>query len=293
MTAETLHIHCRKAGLLTLIQDGGRPGLGSFGIPRGGALDRSSAQLANWLVGNAPDAPVLEMTLQGPELEVMGRGRIALTGANLTAQLDGEPLAYYRTHGLDGHHRLQFGAARTGCRAYLAIGGQWQVPTLLGSHSALLLGAVTENAFGRIRKADSWTVSSPPGMEVRTAPSQRIPALPIFRRVRVLPGPEFDQLSPRAIARFFSTIYEVDPASNRMGYRLRGAAIDAGEAPQIISAGVVPGTIQLTSAGLPIILLNDAQTTGGYCRIANVVTPELYGIAQMRPGSSLQFVLAD
>lgn len=291
--ADTLHVHCRKPGLLTLIQDGGRPGLGSFGIPRGGALDPASAQLANWLVGNPPDIPVLEITLHGPELEIEGRGRIALAGADLSARVDDQPCERYRTYNIDGRRVLRFGKARAGCRAYLAIGGHWEVPALLGSYGALLLGTVGPDTFGLIRKDDRWAVQSSGWIAERSAPRQRIPALPTFRRVRVLPGPEFELLPARAIGHFFSTIYEIDPASNRMGYQLRGPAIELEAAGQIISSGVVPGTVQLTSAGLPIVLLNDAQTTGGYCRIANVATPDLYAIAQLRPGNYLQFVLSE
>ena len=285
-------LHFRKAGLQTTVQDLGRPGYQAQGVPVGGALDQTAARVANWLVGNAPGAPVLEITYSGPELTIGGACQLALTGADLAARLNGQPVPRYQTVPVAAGATLTFGRLVAGCRAYLAVGGAWQVPLWLGSRSALPSApAATPDSL--IRKDSSLRIQGQVFIAPRTAPARLVPALPPHLRVRVLPGPEFGEFSVLSIGYFLSRAYQLTPEASRMGYRLRGPAPAELRLPgrELISSGIVPGTVQVTSAGQPVLLLADAQTTGGYYRLATVISADLDAVAQLKPGDTLAFAL--
>ena len=290
MTKE-ITLYFRKPGLQTTVQDLGRPGYQAQGVPVGGALDRTAARVANWLVGNAPGEPVLEITYSGPELTISSVCQLALTGADLAARLNGQPVPRYQTVLVEAGATLTFGRLMAGCRAYLAVGGAWQVRSWLGSRSALPpAAAATPDSF--ISKGSSLSIQRQTFILPRTAPTDLVPALPPRVRVRVLSGPEFGEFSALAIGYFFSRDYQLTPEASRMGYRLRGpvpAELRPGR--ELISAGIVPGTVQVTSAGQPVLLLADAQTTGGYYRLATVISADLDAVAQLKPGDTLAFAL--
>ena len=291
MTQE-ITLHFRKAGLQTTVQDLGRPGYQAQGVPAGGALDQTAARVANWLVGNAPGEPVLEITYAGPELTISGACQLALTGADLGARLNGQPVPRYQTVPVAAGATLTFGRLVAGCRAYLAVGGAWQVRTWLGSRGALLAAAAA-TPDGLIGKGSRVRLQAQTFIVPRTAPAGLVPPLPTHLRVRVLPGPEFGEFSALSIGYFFSRDYQLTPAASRMGYRLRGPAPTELRPPgrELISSGIVPGTVQITSAGQPVLLLADAQTTGGYCRLATVIGADLDAVAQLKPGDTLAFTL--
>ncbi|HHM21856.1 MAG TPA: biotin-dependent carboxyltransferase [Bacteroidetes bacterium] len=282
-----VRLHIEKPGLLTSVQDGGRPGYQRYGVPAGGAMDRPAMQSANWLVGNPLSAPVLEMTLAGPTLKISGACLLALTGADMSAKLDGQPLPRYRTHRVEEGGILSFGKLKQGCRACLAIGGQWQVGKWLGSCSAILWNKRPPATGGRLQKGDVIEVVANPN-----APLRRLDPPAFFQNhpstLRVLPGPEFRHFSGLFVARFFSRAFIVSPQSNRMGYRLEEAIPDYRHC-EIISSGTVPGTIQVAHSGQPILLMADAQTTGGYPRLANVISADMDMAAQLKPGDQIRF----
>lgn len=287
----TVTLHFEKAGLQTLVQDLGREGYRAFGVPIGGAMDRGAARAANWLVGNPPEAPVLEITLMGPRIRISGDCQIALTGADLSAQIDGQAVPRYETVELAGNSVLSFGKARAGCRAYLAVGGEWQVRSWLGSCSAsAYAGAdLTPDSFpGKDRPI---VIKTRRFGEHRRISTENRPGYPPRLRVRVLPGPEFESFSPYAIGRFFSRGYLLTSDSNRMGFRLDAQIKDFIPNREVISSGVLPGTIQVTNSGQPIILMADAQTTGGYYRLAQVISADMDRLAQLRPGDEVWFSL--
>lgn len=285
----TLHFH--KPGLQTLVQDLGRNGYQAFGVPVSGALDRTSAKIANWLVGNALDTPVLEITLLGPSVAITGDCQIALTGADLSARLDGQPAPRYETIAIQGEAVLSFGRAIAGCRAYLAISGEWDLKKWLNSYSAATHQDRAIVPDSRPHKDSLLFVRPRSPVEKRVYPENQRPDFPTSLRVRVLPGPEFEAFSPYAIGFFFSRGYRLTPNSNRMGFRLDAHLIDFRPDREVISSGIVPGTIQVTNAGQPIILMADAQTTGGYYRLANVISADLDRLAQLKPGDEVWFSL--
>ncbi len=284
-------IHFQKPGLQTLIQDMGRPGYQAFGVPLSGAFDKTSAKMANWLVGNPLHAPLLEITYMGPKIAIEGACQIALAGADLSAMINQQAIPLYETLSLLGKSTLTFGRLVNGCRAYLAMRGKWQVSSWLNSHSALLNAGPSVLPSSIIKKGSTIEVLSEDTIPKRVIPASFRPDFPSYIDVKVLAGPEFECLSKENIAYFFSQTYRISSSANRMGYRLEGQAIHTEVKSEIISSGILPGTIQLTHSGLPIILLADAQTTGGYFRIAHLLNTEIDRLAQLKPGDQLRFQL--
>ncbi len=284
-------LHFKKAGLQTLIQDQGRVGYQSYGVPVSGVLDKKAASIANELVGNPPENPVIEITLLGPTIEIEGDCQIAITGANLSPKINQKVVPCYTTINVKSGDKLSFGAIKNGCRAYLAIGGAIQIPKWLESYSALPYSGKAATPNSLIEKGTTVTIETVPPISIKNIKEEDQPNYDNQIRVRVLPGPEFEEFSPYTIAYFFSRGYKITNESNRMGYRLDATLIDFKPKREVISSGIVPGTIQITSAGQPVILMADAQTVGGYYRIANVVTEDLNKLAQLKPGDKVWFSL--
>jgi len=286
-----LKVKCLKTGLYTSIQDEGRFGVQDQGIPISGALDKSSMRIANELVGNLPNSPVLEMTLFGPTFEFEGKGQIAITGANMKATLNGNPIENYMTLNIDSGDLLQFHNTDFGCRTYMSIGGQWQVQNWSNSFSALPSLMEEPGLPARLVDDYSFTVAINQTQELISYPERNRPLFSECYVIRVVTGPEFDQFEIEVIQDFFDRIFVIHGDSNRMGYRLKDNLQDYVPSGEEISSGIVIGTVQISNAGKPIILMADAQTTGGYPRIANVVSDDLEIVAQLKPGDELKFML--
>lgn len=282
-------LHFIKSGMHTLIQDAGRSGHQREGIPAGGYLDRTSALAANWCAWNPPQTPVLEITLRGPVIRFEGDCQIAITGAEMQVSLNDTDISRYETIDVADGSELVFGSLQSGCRAYLAVHGKWQVPIWLGSASPLVLSQASILPSGIISKGSRITIQIPDQPAGRRR-SAEIPApWPEHLVLHVLPGPEFKMLPAQAMAFFFNTTFTVTTESNRMGYRLSPLLPDHFHDQELISSAMIPGTIQLSREGQPVILLADAQTTGGYPRIAHIVQADLDAIAQLRPGGTVEF----
>ncbi len=286
-------LHFKKSGIQTLVQDLGRSGFQAFGVPVNGAMDRSAAKVANWLVGNPLDSPVLEITLMGPQITIAGNCQIALTGADLSPKLNQQAVSRYETINITGSAELSFGKMQEGCRAYLAVGGKWNVKKWLDSYSASTYGGQELTPDSRIQKNSKLIIESRSPIEKRNYPVEKRPVFSQNLRIRVLPGPEFEAFSPYAIGYFFSRGYRLTADSNRMGYRLNANIIDFSPDREVISSGIIPGTIQVTNSGQPIILMADAQTTGGYYRLANVISADMDRLAQLKPGDEVWFSLVN
>ena len=288
--SKTIKIHIIKAGLQTLVQDGGRKGHEAFGVPVSGAMDLKAYQLANQLVGNMDGSPVLEITLLGPKLEFQEATQIAITGADLSPKVnDAEiPLAQLVTIPAGGI--LSFGKIKKGCRAYIAINGIWKIKKWLGSYSAFPFddGDATPDSF--IKKGNFITIDKHFHFSIQKKERAHSPITNSPVSIRVMAGPEFERFPRTTIANFFSQKYSISAESNRMGYKLEQQLADFQAVKGIISSGVIPGTVQITNAGQPIILMKDAQTTGGYARIANVIAEDLDVLAQLKPGDEMQFL---
>jgi len=283
-------LHFRKPGLQTLVQDEGRQGHQAFGVPVSGPLDRASAKAANRLVGNTAGSTLLEITLIGPEIEISGSCYFAITGANMSPKLDGLEVKMNEAIHLTNKGTLSFEKAKYGCRAYMAIGGEWHIKSWLGSKSAATHNGTELTPDSIIAKDSIINITS-----YSEPPASVVVNQPVFSnvvRVRVMPGPEFDLFSREAIADFFGSGHTLNTDSNRMGYRLNPAIRGFKPEKEIISSGIVSGTVQVTNSGQPIVLLADAQTTGGYHRIANVIDEDLDKLGQLKPGDEIWFSLA-
>ncbi|MEO0472703.1 MAG: biotin-dependent carboxyltransferase family protein, partial [Bacteroidota bacterium] len=200
-----LSLHIEKAGLQTLIMDQGRSGWQEKGVPVGGALDRLAAATANYLVGNPPETPVLEITLMGPQIRFSGQGQIAICGADLNPQLDQQPAKMYQTITVEAQQRLHFGRVRNGCRTYVAIRGRWEIPKWLGSASAFTaLPALTPKSF--LQKGDILQFEASTLIPTR---SFLPPHEPEQYLIHLLEGPEFHLFSPQHLAHFFSQTHRI------------------------------------------------------------------------------------
>ncbi len=277
----------KKAGIYTSLQDLGRAGLMSKGVARSGVLDRQSALLANWLVGNDPGAAVLETTYHGLSIRFQGACVVAITGGDLGAKLNNVPVELYQPIPVKQGDDLIFSERKAGLRAYLAISGGMDQPEIMGSksqHSMIDLG---------IQKVkDDSTLSFFSSGRKQTDKKVPVELKPVFTKhftARILPGPEYELFPQRYIHELTFQSLKVSSDSNRMGYRLAGDFSDHDLPEGILSSGVIPGTIQVTSSGQPIILMNDGPTTGGYARVSNVLTPDLNHVAQLGPGDTLRF----
>ncbi len=302
MTAASLPVfEVIAPGLLTTVQDAGRPGHRDEGVPLAGACDPVSLAVANRLVGNDPDAAVLECTLLGPELLVLRDVAVALAGADLgaTAQPSGRRLAPGQAHRLVAGERLSMpgsGDAR-GCRAYLAVVGGFDVPVVLGSRSTSLVGGFG-GLDGRALQTGDRLAAAGAGAgasgEVGTGRSRLLLPHP-DAPVRVLPAPALaiSGDTSAALEALCATTWGVSPASDRRGLRLVGPPINPAPASDGGSHGVIPGTIQLTPDGTPMVLLPDAGTTGGYPVIAVIIRADLDIAGQARPGGTLRFQTTD
>lgn len=288
-----LNLHIIRSGLYTRIQDLGRPNYQSSGVPLGGALDRLAAIQANYLVENPLDNPVLEITLSGPKLHFSSACQLALTGADLSAQLNSIKLDRYQTIEVEPGDQLSFGKAQVGCRAYLAIRGRWQVKKWLGSASWATQHGEQLTPDSKLDAGNSLKIKIPENIVPRQLSAKHYRYLEDDGPLDVLPGPEFDQFDRKTIARFFAQSYHLGPASNRMGCRLEPSLEGHYWPKENISSGIVPGTVQITNEGQAIVLLADAQTVGGYPRIVNLTEESLQRIAQLRPGAELRFCLVE
>lgn len=299
----TVIVH--TAGLLTTVQDRGRYGYQRFGMPVSGAMDVFSLELANLLVGNDPGDACLEATIAGPELEFTGAKWIAVTGADMDPHLNGMGIPMNTAVGVRQGDRLGFKGLKSGCRAYIAFAGGIAVPPVMGSRSTYLRagiggfngralmpgdelplgGLVPLSPFGQL---SSGTAKRKP--RLKKLPESLIPEYKHEQTIRVISGPEAHYFEIAGLRSFLSTEYIVTAQSDRMGYRLSGEPINHREGmTNIISAGISVGTVQVPGDGQPIILMADRQTSGGYARIANVISVDLTLLAQMRPGDNVRF----
>jgi biotin-dependent carboxylase-like uncharacterized protein len=274
-------------GVHTTIQDLGRPGFMKYGTPASGVADRFSARVANLLVGNTPGAALLEITLFRLELLALNALAIAVTGGNLSPMVNGNPLPMWQTVFVKKGDRIVFRRRKQGFRAYLAVQGGLSGQKFLGSRSVFVRGLM-----GGILKAGEILETESAGAKTASPKSlakDMIPPFPSNDSLRVILGPQEDRFSQKGMETFLSSEYRVSPQSDRMGYRLRGPAIEHSQGADIISEPIARGAIQVPGDGLPILLLWDAQVSGGYTKIANVISADLDRLAQVMPGESLRF----
>lgn len=289
--ASMFKINILKPGLFTTLQDLGRIGHQDAGIPFSGAMDKEAHKIANELLDNPHSTPTIEMTLKGAEFEFEGEGQIAITGADMHAELNTKPAPMYQTIDVKYGDKLVFHQSDLGCRTYLAVKGEWTSTQWLKSFSAVSNLMNIEGVPGQLKAGNIIEIETSNFIERRTYPLALRPIYSSCYILRVVSGPEFEQFDIQQIQSFFDTTFEVSADSNRMGYRLKGNIEHYEPQGEEISSGIVEGTIQITNSGEPIILTSDAQTTGGYPRIANVVSEDLSIVAQMKAGDEVRFML--
>ncbi|MCU4184278.1 urea amidolyase family protein [Acidiferrimicrobium sp. IK] len=284
-------LHVLDPGVLTTVQDPGRPGLGHQGVPPSGWLDGPAARLANRLVGNDDGAALLEATIGGPRLRLdlpPGASRaVAVTGAEVSLSVDGRPAATNAPLEVNGGSRIEVGWAREGARAYLAVAGGLDVPPVLASRATDLLSGI-----GPPRLAAGQSLALGPdggrrsGLDV--APIRRPHPQPLLR---VLPGPRDDWFGPDALAVLAATTWTVGSESNRVGLRLSGAVLARSRPGELPPEGLIAGALQVPPSGEPVLFLADHPVTGGYPVLGVVVGADMHLAAQLRPGASLRFAL--
>jgi biotin-dependent carboxylase-like uncharacterized protein len=277
-------------GSLTTVQDTGRSGYQRLGIPLSGALDSDAANMANLLVGNATDWAVMEMTLMGPQLEVLSRADIAVTGAKMDFQLNGKKKSPWCSIRVQKGDRLDFGTAESGCRAYLAVTGGIDVPLVMGSRSTYIAGQIggingrAIQAGDTLRRGDGLLNVKPLRMPQKYRPRYSKEIV-----LRVIPGPQNDFFD-EGLDVLLKNPYTVTSDADRMGYRLSGPEVmpKPDMPPSIISEPSLPGGIQIPADHQPIILLVE-QTVGGYAKIATVISTDLSRVAQATPADQIRF----
>ncbi len=282
--------HVTKPGLSTTVQDLGRVGLLRYGVPVSGAMDQFSLIAANLLVGNRPDDACLETTLIGPELEALAETQIAVTGGGCSPKIDGKIVPMWYTLNVKKGDVVSFGNMQDGCRACLSVRGGVSTPLVLGSRSTYIRGGFGGLDGGKLRDGDvieGFDVS--PLSFAYSMPEALVPQLADCVEARVILGPQADMFTETGVDTFLSAPFRVSAEADRMGYRLEGPKIEHKGKADIVSDALLPGAVQVPRDGKPIILMRDAQTTGGYPKIAVVITPDVSMLGQAGPGCSVRF----
>ncbi|HEX9533719.1 MAG TPA: 5-oxoprolinase subunit PxpB [bacterium] len=275
----------REGGLYTTVQDLGRVGYRSLGVPLSGAMDLAALQLANVVVGNAPGAAAIECTAPGPVLRALDDITIAITGADLQATLDRATVERGTAISVRAGQTLSFGAPHEGMWAYVAVAGGLDVPMALGSASVFVPGSL---GGVRLRAGDVLgRREGPTRFLTRRAPSLPIPGTEAT--IRVIPGPQDAWFEPEVLAAFYRATFTVSVRSDRAGTRLDGPKVQV-QRERMLSDGMVPGAVQVPSGGQPIVIMPDGPTTGGYPKLGVVASADLRLVAQARTGVKIHFV---
>jgi len=280
-------------GMLTTVQDLGRVGAQKYGVPESGAMDGLALRAANRLAGNPDNAACLEMTLTGPELRFGGPVVIAMTGADLGALVNGRPIARWQAVSAAADTVLTFAGVRDGMRAYLAVNGGIDVPLVLGSRSTFTPSALGGFEGRMIRAGDRMPVGvapGPPWGSGRLLPRRAVPVYGHVHSLRVVMGPQDDAFTDEGIRTFLAETYTLSTQSDRIGCRFSGPRIAHRAGADIVSDGTTLGSVQVTGDGLPIVLMADRGTTGGYTKIATVTSVDASRLAQAMPGDRITFV---
>ena len=278
-----------RAGLLTTVQDEGRWGFQHYGVPVSGPMDRWSHRLANLLVGNPETATTLEITGTGPDLRFHAPTLIAVTGARFRGDLDGRPWTSPMVLRAPAGARVTFGERLEGFRAYLAVGGGFDVPAVLGSRATDVRSRLGGFRGRGLRAGDELPLLPPTGEIARPVPVGA--AWMLHERpcsLRVVRGPEHGSRIDAAFEALLAGSFAISPRSDRMGYHLTGSPIRF-ETGRRVSSAVATGCVQVPPSGEPVLLMSDRQTTGGYAVVAAVIAADLPRAGQLGPGDRIVF----
>jgi antagonist of KipI len=297
-----------RTGVLATVQDLGRWGYQRFGMPVSGAMDGFALRAANLLVGNAGGEAGVEVAMGGLALRAVRETVVAICGADLRARLDGGAAPMWKSFALRPGQELSWDRPAKGVWAYLAVAGGIDVPSVMGSKSTYLRAKVGGLEGRALAKGDVLCASPEKGDRHRfqTAKSEPVPffrgrglsptEIPEYSSrvtARVILGPQQDAFEDEAVRTLCSSEYEVTAQSDRMGYRLKGPPLRHRGSADILSDALTFGSIQVPSDGQPILLAADRQTTGGYAKIATVISADLSAVVQLGPGGKLRFAAID
>lgn len=287
-----MSIEVLKPGALSSFQDLGRSGFQHQGIPVCGVMDERAHRLAAMLVGNPASEASLEVTLLGPALRFDCPALIAVCGADLGASLAGRALPLATAVALAAGEQLSFGRRASGMRAYIAVAGGYALQAVMGSTSTYLRGGFGGAQGRALQKGDRIALRR---TQPQPYPAVRTPVFPpeLLRTqgapLRIVAGREWAAFTPRARQALAGGVYRLSARSDRMGCRLEGEALPLSRALELQSEAVGFGSMQVPPDGLPIVLMADRQTTGGYPRIAHVAAVDLPRLAQTMPGEEIRF----
>jgi antagonist of KipI len=302
-----VNISVLNPGLLTTIQDLGRNGYQKYGVIVSGAMDTYAMRLSNIIVGNEENEGVLEITFVGPSLKLEKGTLFSITGADLSPTINGKKISRGRPVYLNKDCILKFGSCITGCRCYLAVAGGFDVPKVMDSKSTYLRAEFGGFKGRALKKGDILSIGIKNSKSTKIIKKlEEIKAKDDFVAsswyiknfmkqnvestvIRVFEDRQFQKVSDESIDKFFSSKFNIDTRSDRMGYRLSGEKIELKEKLEMISEEVSVGTIQIPPDGNPIILLADRQTAGGYPKIAHVASIDIQKIVQLKPNDKITF----
>ncbi len=277
-------------GTLTTVQDLGRYGFQRYGVPVSGAMDGFALRAGNLLVGNHEGAPSLEMTIAGPQLRFLDRAIVAVTGADMQPRIGDHAAPMWQPFAVHGDTVLTFRGLRSGARAYLAIAGGFDVPVVLGSRSTYLrsrFGGFNGRPLAQGDRLARLAGDEP--TDTRRMPLSGFPTYLESHRLRIVIGPQEAAFTPQGVQTLLSSAYTITAQSDRMGYRLEGPRIEQRSGADIVSDGTPAGAVQVAGDGMPLVLLADRGTTGGYAKIATIIGVDLPRLAQARPGDRVFF----
>lgn len=298
-----------RPGLLSSLQDVGRIGYQKYGINVSGAMDVLSLRLANILVGNKETEAALEITLTGPTLEFLSDSLIAITGGNLSPVIDGVAVKMNRPVAVIAGSVLKFGACKTGCRAYLAVAGGYDVPEVMGSKSTYLRGGLGGYEGRALQKGDLVDCGKPNPFGERLLHFLLMKGAHSFRvanwfvsplhmaeatlaaPIRLTKGMQIDAYKEECVQAFLEQKFTVTTSADRLGYRMQGPQIELAAPLEMISEVATFGSVQVPPDGNPIILMADHQSVAGYPKIAQVISTDLARVAQYKPGAKMSFEL--
>lgn len=280
-------------GLLTTVQDLGRESFGPLGVSASGAADPVSLRIGNRLLANPEGAAALEMTLLGGEFAFPQRTIIALAGADFGATVNERPIEPWQSAEIQAGEVLRLGSTRASARCYLCVQGGFAVKPVLGSASTHLLSGLGGLEGRPLRKGDVLKIASGPGsfrtFRRRRVSRRALEKLALRKSLRVTLGPQAAWFPQESQAAFYESTFRVTEESNRMGIRLEGAKVLSPPGGNMLSEGVSLGAVQIPAGGSPIILFVEQQTTGGYPKLANVISADFRSLGQLRPRDEIRF----
>ncbi|HTS78874.1 MAG TPA: biotin-dependent carboxyltransferase family protein [Bryobacteraceae bacterium] len=276
-------------GLFTTVQDLGRYGYGALGVSPSGAADPVSLRIGNLLIGNPEWAPALEITLLGGKFLFREGALIALTGSDFGATIGSRPIENWAATVVAPGERLDLGPTRSGARCYLCVHGGIAVKPLLGSASTHILTGLGGFEGRPLKKGDVLPIGPAHEATPLAINAEVLERLKPRKILRATVAPQTRWFSSKSIDLFYGSVYRVTEESNRMGLRLEGPALETPQSGHMTSEGVSLGTIQVPAGGQPIILFVEQQTTGGYPKIANIISADLASVGQLRPRDDVRF----